>query len=101
MAAPARPRDLFAPDGQLPDTFPHKEETRFLSISYSIYNDLRHQAHCRQTARVLAQAILRFEECPECAAMKFLTRIDVITAAIFAVISVVVLIRLIGQLWDL
>lgn len=33
--------------------------------------------------------------------MKFLTRIDVITAAIFAIISVVVLIHLIGQLWSL
>jgi len=33
--------------------------------------------------------------------MKFLTRIDVITAAILAIISVVVLIHLIGQLWAL
>jgi hypothetical protein len=33
--------------------------------------------------------------------MKFLTRIDVITAAILAVISVVALIHLLGQLWDL
>jgi len=37
----------------------------------------------------------------ECAVMKFLTRIDAITAAIFAILSVVVLIHLIGQLWDI